>query len=153
MNGKTAGLLALGALVVVGGGVFLLRKPATVPVPPPAAAEPATPPAAAPATPDATVAPADCLLPGPPPVPPAGATASPDDMKLGHDAMQHFVEELEAYQACRNTQADHTPGVTDKQKDEWISQGNAAVDEANALAAAYGAQLKIFKARPEIKGK
>jgi hypothetical protein len=91
---------------------------------------------------------ADCLLPGPPPVPPQGETASADDMKLGHDVMQAFVVQLEAYQTCRNTQIDHAPaGTSLQQKQQWLDQGNAAVDEANALAAAFGAQLRAFKAR------
>ena len=102
-------------------------------------------PAATAATP---APPADCLLPGPPPVPPNGATASPDDMKLGHDVMQGFVLQLEAYQACRNNQIDHAAAsVTPAQKQEWLAQGNDAIDEANALAAAFGQQLKIFKAK------
>jgi hypothetical protein len=92
--------------------------------------------------------PASCLLPGPPPVPPNGAVASAADMRLGHDVMQSFVLQLEAYQACRNAQADHAaPGVSQAQKDAWIAQGNDAIDEANALAASFGAQLKVFKAR------
>ena len=69
-------------------------------------------------------------------------------MKLGHDVMQAFVNQLEAYQACRNNQADHAaPGTPDKQKDAWIEQGNQAVDEANAIKDAYGQQLQIFKSR------
>lgn len=142
MNTKLVGGLA--AIVVVGGiaATLLLRHPAppAAPVAPTAAAAPAA--AAPPPAP-----PADCLLPGPPPVAPDGTTASAADMKLGHDVMQSFVNALEAYQACRNDQADHTPGVTDAQKDKWITQGNAAVDEANALANAFAVQLKRFKAR------
>ena len=69
-------------------------------------------------------------------------------MSLGHDAAQAFVVQLEAYQACRNNQADHAaPGTPDKQKDAWIEQGNQAVDEANAIKDAYGQQLQIFKSR------
>ncbi len=92
--------------------------------------------------------PAECLLPGPPPVAPNGAVASAADMRLGHDVMQAFVNELEAYQNCRNAQIDRAaPGVTEAQKQQWLDQGNAAVDEANDLAAAFGRQLAAFKAR------
>jgi len=90
---------------------------------------------------------ADCLLPGPPPVPPNGETATAADMKLGHDVMQAFVVDLEAYQSCRNLQIDRAaPSVSTAQKQQWLDQGNAAVDEANDLAAAFGRQLKAFKA-------
>jgi hypothetical protein len=148
MNGKTLAFLAFGALIVAGGGAFLLlRHPAA----PPAPAVETAPAAPAPAPPDAAQAtatpPANCLLPGPPPIAPNGSTATAADMKLGHDVMQAFVNQLEAYQACRNNQADHTPGITEAQKDALITQGNNAVDEANALAAAFSAQLKAFKAR------
>jgi hypothetical protein len=94
------------------------------------------------------VAPADCLLPGPPPVPPNGYTATEADMKLSHDSIQGFVQQLEAYQACRDSQADHAPADTPKDlKQSWIEQGDEAVDEAHALADAYSAQAKIFKSR------
>ena len=69
-------------------------------------------------------------------------------MKLGHDVVQAFVLELEAYQACRNNQIDHASAtVSAQQKQTWIDEGNGAVDEANAIANAFSAQLKVFKAR------
>jgi 3-methyladenine DNA glycosylase Mpg len=81
-------------------------------------------------------------------VPPNGATASPADMTLGHDVIQAYVVQLEAYQACRDAQADHAPlGTSDERKAIWIEQGNAAVDQAHAIADAFAAQLKIFKGR------
>ncbi len=138
MNTK---LLVVGAVVLAvlaGAGVFVFQRthtPHEVVVAPAAPVASATPPAS-------------CLLPGPPPVAPNGALASVADMKLGHDVMQNFVLRLEAYQACRNAQADHAAaGVSQTQKDAWIAQGNDAVDEANALAASFSAQLKVFKAR------
>jgi hypothetical protein len=141
--------LIIGAVVVLlvafAGGAFLAlrRLPSTSPGAVPAAAPPAPPQAAT--TP---AAPADCLLPGPPPVAPDGRVATAQDMSLGHDAARNFVLQLEAYQACRNAQADHAPpGTTDKQKDAWIDQGNQAVDEANAIKDAFGQQLAIFKSR------
>lgn len=130
-----AGVVVL-AVVVAGGAYFALNKPKS---PAPVAAAPA--PVVA-----AVVVPVDCQLPGPAPVPPNGATASADDMKLGHDTIQNFVLQLEAYQKCRDTQADKTPGATEQQKTGWIAQGDAAVDQANDLANQFAAQLKLYKA-------
>jgi hypothetical protein len=130
---------ALAVLVVAGIGFAVWRRGSSPPV------ETLAPPRSAGIIPEP---PANCLLPGPPPVPPNGAVASGDDMKLGHDVMQAFVVQLEDYQACRNSQIDHAAAtVTPAQKAQWLEQGNDAVDEANALAAAFGQQLKIFKAR------
>ena len=132
MNTKLLAAFAL-VLAVIAGVTLLVRHRA--PAPHDRVSAPVTPPA-------------DCLLPGPPPVAPNGAVASEADMKLGHDVMQNFVLELEAYQACRDAQADHAaPGVGQSQKDAWIAQGDEAIDQANALAASFGAQLKLFKAR------
>ncbi len=149
--------IGVAVLVVAGAGAtyYLLNKPASkapavsaapaAPSPPPAAPSPAAPPPAAPAP---QLAPAECLAPGPPPVPPDGSTASEADMKLGHDSIQHFVLQLEAFQACRNAEIDHAPaGTTAARKQIWLQEGNAAVDEAHALADAFSAQLKIFHAR------
>jgi hypothetical protein len=142
MGVKTRYSLALAALLVAAAAAafFLLHRqqPTPRPAPPPAAAT------SVPATPTST----DCFLPGPAPVPPDGRTATTAEMQLGHDVIQRFVEQLEHYQACLNNKIDHAaPGVTQQQKDTWIHQGNAAVDDANALAQAYSAQIRIFKAR------
>jgi hypothetical protein len=153
-QGVVIGVAVL-VLAASGGVVFYTQhKPAAkapvqtqLPVAPaaPTAVQQAAPP---PATLSPPVAPAECMLPGPPPVPPDGATATDADMKLGHDAIQHFVVQLEAFQACRNAQIDHAPaGTTDARKQIWLQEGNAAVDDAHALADAFSAQLKIFKAR------
>ena len=140
MTTKQSAALGAAAVIIV-GAVFLLTRHAGPPAPAPVTIR-------APAVQAAQAPPADCLLPGPPPVPPAGAAATTEDMRLGHDVMQAFVVQLEAYQTCRNAQIDHAgPGVSQQQKEEWVEQGNAAIDEANALAAAFGAQLKVFKAR------
>ena len=150
MTIDTKYLVAVGAVVVViaGGAWFALYERSTtgVVVPPPAAAPAVSTPVAA--TPVAVAPPADCLLPGPAPVPPNGYTANEADMTLGHDAIQNFVQQLEDYQACRNSQADHAvAGTSDKQKQTWIDEGNSAVDEANDLADRFAAQLKVYKAR------
>ncbi len=155
MKAKLAVAIGLAVIVLAAAGAYyyVQLKPAAkhavqtqvpaAPAPTPAVQQ-TTPPAAAPAPP---AAPAECLLPGPPPVPPDGSTATDADMKLGHDAIQHFVLQLEAFQACRNAQIDHPPaGTTDQVKQTWLQEGNTAVDEAHALADAFSAQLKIFHA-------
>jgi len=147
--------LAVIVLAAAGGAVYYFQEKHASPAPVPALqrALPPTAPAAPSVAPKPALPPAaaavstDCLLPGPPPVPPDGSTATDADMKLGHDSIQTFVVELEAYQACRNAMADHAPpGTTDAQKQALIEQGNAAVDEAHALADAFSAQLKLFHA-------
>jgi hypothetical protein len=148
-----AGVVVVVLLAAGAAGLLYVQQrhgsspaPAAVPAPAPPAATPLAP--AAPAVPPPpAAAPTECLLPGPPPVPPDGSTASDADMKLGHDAIQHFVLQLEAFQACRNAMIDHAPaGTTEEQKKIWVEEGNAAVDEAHALADAFARQLKIFHA-------
>ena len=69
-------------------------------------------------------------------------------MRQSHDNIQNFVLQLEAYQACRNNQVDHAASGTQVvQKQAWLNEGNDAVDQANALAQAFAAQLRVFKAR------
>ncbi len=138
-------------LVVVAAAAYLeLRPTPAVVTVPPAAPAPAALPAPPPAPPAqvAVQPPADCLLPGPPPVAPDGGKADAADMKLGHDVIQSFVVQLEDYQACREKKV-ATAGstVTDQQKQTWRDQGNAAIDEANAIAAAFASQLKIYHAK------
>jgi len=147
MNGATKSLLALVAALAIGAGVyFFISKNHQAPVP--AASPPPSPPPMQQAVPAPVPPKSDCLLPGPPPVPPDGRSASSADMALGHATIQNFVNELENYQACRNYQLDHAAtSVTDAQKQTWLDEGNAAVDQANAIANAFAAQLKIFKAR------
>jgi hypothetical protein len=141
---RTRVLLALGAIITAAIlAVFAWREHARNIPPRPPVVPAFVPKVAAPEPP-----PANCLLPGPPPVAPDGASASLADMKLGQTAIQNFVLQLEAYQTCRDNQADHSPpGTSAAQKDEWIRQGDDAVDEAHALADAFSAQLKVFNAR------
>jgi hypothetical protein len=150
VESKTRLAAAAGGVIVIGAVVaFSLHRPKPAASPAPAAAVTAAPGQAATPSAGQSAGPADCLLPGPPPVPPNGAIATASDMKLGHDVMQHFVDELEAYQTCRNAQIDHAgKAVSDQQKETWLEQGNEAVDQAHALADAFSAQLRVFKARP-----
>ena len=152
---KTPFLVAGVAIVaIVAALAYFELRPAPVhvaptPVAPAATLVPSQP--AAPVTAATPQPPADCLLPGPPPVAPDGGAATADDMKLAHDVIQGFVVHLEAYQACRESQISKADAsVTEQQKQSWREQGNAAVDEAQALAGAFAAQLKIYhKKHPE----
>lgn len=83
-----------------------------------------------------------------PPAMPNGATADEETMKAAHDAIQAYVNQLEAYKACLKDQAEHAPPDTPKEVAQtWIAQGDAAVDYASYIAAEFSATLKQFKAR------
>lgn len=144
MNKKLGlGLAVAVLLLVVAGVLAFLHMHPPQPIPPAA-----PPPAARPAQPAAPQAPFACVAPENPPGQPDGATATAAQMKAGHDAIQHYVELLEAYQACRNKQIDDpTSTASAAQKQTWLNDGNDAVDEANLLAAQFSAQLKIWRAR------
>ena len=131
------GLVAAAVVVAIGAGVWGASHRA----PRPAVVHPASVPAVAPGA-------ADCVHPEHPPTPPDGATASRDDMLRGHDAVQSFVNRLEGYQACRNGQIDHAGAdISPAQKQAWLDAGNTAVDEAHAIADAFGAQLSVYKGK------
>jgi hypothetical protein len=91
---------------------------------------------------------AECMIPGKAPVPPNGATATVEEMKQGHDQLQSYVNQLEAYQACLEAEIKAAPADADKElKNAWRAQGNAAVDLAQELQTTYAAQIQVFKAR------
>jgi hypothetical protein len=140
------------AVLLAAIAYFEFRPQPTVVAPAPTvAALPPAPPQPTPLAPPAPQTAADCLLPGPPPVPPDGGSATAADMKLEHDVFQSFVLQLEGYQACREKQiAASGTGTTEQQKQTWRAQANAAIDEAQALAGAFAAQLKVYhKKHPE----
>ena len=101
----------------------------------------------------ATGADAACARPtSNPPAVPDGATADEESMKTAHDALQAYVNELEAYKACLKQLADSAPADTpQEQVVAWVAQGDAAVDNASYLAAQFSAALKQFKARQTAK--
>jgi len=88
---------------------------------------------------------ADCARPGAAPPIPNGAKSDEAAMKEGHDAIQAYVHELEAYKACLKQEADTAKDVSQEQAMVWLAQGDAAVDSASYLAAQYSAALKVFK--------
>ena len=82
------------------------------------------------------------------PTVPNGASATEESMKQAHDAIQAYVNELEAYKACLKQQADTATGDTSQEQAlTWVAQGDAAVDSASYLAAEFSTALKQFKAR------
>ncbi len=68
-------------------------------------------------------------------------------MKTAHSAIQAYVNQLESYQTCVDKDASATPADQADLKRALVAQGDAAIDEANGLAAEFSEQLKIFKAR------
>jgi len=91
---------------------------------------------------------ADCAAPGPAPVIPDGSTATAEQMNATKAAVQSYVNALQSVQDCNEArikmgQKTIKPDDLQKMRDA----GNAAVDQAQALAASYMAQKKIFNNR------
>ena len=91
---------------------------------------------------------ADCAVPGQAPVIPDGQTATAAQMDAAKQQVQTYVNGLQSVQDCyeariKMTQKSAKPDDLQKMRDA----GNAAVDQAQALAAAYVAQKKIFNNR------
>ncbi len=114
---------------------------------PPTATPPTGTPAAA-TTAVTTLRIGPCVAPDTaPPQTPNGATATDAQMKAAHDALQAYVDKLEALQACLNHAA-QTSGsdVPPQLRDTWINRGNGAIDEANLLAEAFANAKDAFDA-------
>lgn len=92
---------------------------------------------------------AACARPtGAVPVAPDGTKADEQIMKEAHDAIQVYVNELEAYKTCLKNQVDTAPADTPEElKLTWLAQGDAALDAANFAANQFSYALKTFKAR------
>jgi glycerol-3-phosphate dehydrogenase len=91
---------------------------------------------------------ANCPRPGAAPEVPDGSVADEAAMKQGRETIQAYVDQLEAYKACLQTQVDQASSdTTDEQKITWLAQGDAALDAANLLANRYSLALKAFKER------
>jgi hypothetical protein len=142
---KAVPVAAALAVVLVLAGLFAWRRPASPPAVTHPVTAPASPTQAPAAAPSATATAPDCQSPGAPPSPPDGTTSTAAAMKQGHDTVQTFVLQLEAYQACLNNLIDHAgPDISQQQKQIWLDQGNGAVDEANLLAKSFAYQIKVF---------
>jgi len=91
---------------------------------------------------------ASCPRPASAPAIPNGATADEASMKQAHDAIQAYVNALEAFQACKKQEVEQAPSdISDETKLTWMAQGDAALDAANLLAAQFSYALKSFKER------
>ena len=91
---------------------------------------------------------ADCVRPQSAPPVPDGATADQAAMQQAHDAVQGYVNALEAYSACLKQQVTEASAATiDELKATWMAQSDAAIDGAQEAAADFSAQLKKYKAR------
>jgi ABC-type glycerol-3-phosphate transport system substrate-binding protein len=92
---------------------------------------------------------AACARPtGAAPVAPDGAKADEETMKQAHDAIQTYVNELEAYKTCLKSEVDSAPPDTPEElKLTWLAQGDAALDAANYAANQFSYALKVYKAR------
>jgi hypothetical protein len=100
----------------------------------------------------ATPAWADCIYPKAPDSAPNGATATEAEMIAGMTALKKFDTEINAYLNCLDTEAntriteagDHADQV--KQiKEVSTKRHNAAIDELQARATEFNAQLRAFK--------
>lgn len=97
---------------------------------------------------------AACPYPTAPTALPDGATASKDEMMAGKAAITKFNQDVEAYNACLDTELQAQladASLTDDQKKNIQSMSNAkhdaAVDELTALAARFNEQVKAYKAK------
>ena len=97
---------------------------------------------------------AACPYPAAPTALPDGATASKDEMMAGKAAITKFNQDVEAYNACLDTELQAQladASLTDDQKKNIQSMSNAkhdaAVDELTALAARFNEQVKAYKAK------
>ena len=102
----------------------------------------------------APLAQAACPYPKAPSALPDGATASKDEMMAGKASITQFNAEVEAYNACLDTELQAQladASLTDDQKKNLQSMSNAkhdaAVDELTALAARFNEQVKAYKAK------
>ena len=91
---------------------------------------------------------AECAQPGQAPVIPDGQTATSAQMDAAKQQVQSYVNALQSVQDCyeariKMTQKTAKPDDLQKMRDA----GNAAVDQAQALATSYTAQKKIFNNR------
>jgi len=91
---------------------------------------------------------ADCAAPGPAPVIPDGTTATAAQMDAAKAAVQSYVNALQSVQDCNEARIKMSPkSMKPDDLQKMRDAGNAAVDQAQALAVAYSAQKKIFTNR------
>ena len=79
---------------------------------------------------------------------PQGASASDEEMKLGREKLQSYVNLLQTFQKCMEDKVKSAPPDTKPElKQEWQAEADIAVDNAHEIADIYSIQLRAFKAR------
>jgi hypothetical protein len=90
----------------------------------------------------------ECAVPGQAPTVPDGTTATADQMKAAHDGVQSYVNTLQDYQDCLESNIKNAPkGTKGEDLQRLRDKGNAAIAQAEALKNDYVAQVKAYKAR------
>src|SRR5579863_3734775 len=158
-SGALRGVLAIAgaALIAWGALPYLSRAQPLVSVnPPPPVAAQATPAPPLPGEPAraATVAFEDCSVPNPPTLP-DGARASKAEMVAAHTEFQKYDAATNTYTACVDAAVEKItrqfPQATAEDlrtvKVLGIGAHNTVIDQEQALADQFNAQLKAFKAR------
>ena len=97
---------------------------------------------------------AACPYPKAPASLPDGNTASKDEMMAGKAAVTQFNKDVEAYNACLDTELQAAladASLTEEQRRNLTAMSNAkhdaAVDELTALAGKFNEQVKAYKAK------
>ncbi|MEZ5498728.1 MAG: hypothetical protein R3E77_04760 [Steroidobacteraceae bacterium] len=97
---------------------------------------------------------AACTYPAAPESIPDGSTATMEDMLAAQKQVKQFDADITAYQNCltleqQATLAEKGEELTPEQKQELenmlIKKQNAAVDDAQAVAARFNEQVRVFK--------
>jgi hypothetical protein len=101
---------------------------------------------------------ADCAYPKSPSAIPDGATATEAEMLAGMTEFKRYDAEINAYLACldKQTQArvseTSEPEQANQIKAVSTKRHNAAIDELQAHADEFNAQLKAYKSKAKPKG-
>ncbi len=91
---------------------------------------------------------AECLKIPKMPQMPQGASASDEEMKVGREKLQAYVNLLQTFQKCMEDKVKNAPPDTKPElKQQWQAEANIAVDNAHEIADIYSIQLRAFKAR------
>ena len=94
-----------------------------------------------------TISVSHCKFPEPPPLV-DGASATAEDMAATSSAVRAFVQEMQASLACLDdVEADLGETITAEQKSSLTALYNSGVDQMNAIAESYNAQVRAFKER------
>jgi hypothetical protein len=103
---------------------------------------------------------ADCSYPPPPTKIPDGNTATKQEMLAAHEVVTQYNKDINSYIAC--IKLEHEAAVTkvsgskptpeqkadmDRMEQVEIQKNNAAVDQAQNVAAHFNEQLRIYNAR------